>query len=154
MKKFFSRLQWKLTLSYALVTAGTVIILSALLVGITLSFENSNTRRIFDSFYWSKTGFQDNIPYLVDDPQALQDWLERVQAAGFDWKDFQPNTVRSTLEYANTLITGAEPVYVLDPDLNLIAMAPLADPSLIGKPFNPRRQRHGDGIDPRCCPEG
>ena len=31
MKKFFSRIQWKLTLSYAIVTAGTVIFLAFIL---------------------------------------------------------------------------------------------------------------------------
>ena len=42
MFKFFSRIQWKLTLSYAFVTAGTVIVLAALLVGIALYAENLN----------------------------------------------------------------------------------------------------------------
>jgi hypothetical protein len=65
MFKFFSRIQWKLTLSYAFVTAGTVIVLAALLVGIALYAENLNNSRTYDSFYWSKTGFQDNIPYIL-----------------------------------------------------------------------------------------
>jgi NarL family two-component system sensor histidine kinase LiaS len=135
---FFRRLQWKLTLSYAVVTAGTVIVLTALLVGIAIYFESQNSSRTFSSFYWSKTGFQDNIPYLLDDPRALQKWLERVQKSGFTWNDFQSNTVRETLDYANTLVLQTEPIYVLDPDLNLIAAAPLDRPALVGKPFNPR----------------
>lgn len=138
MFKFFRRLQWKLTLSYAVVTVGTVIVLTALLVGIAAYFETQNNTRTFDSFYWSKTAFQDNIPYLVDDPQALQDWVERVQQEGFIWQDFQSTTVRESLDYANTLLTEAQPIYVLDPDLNLIAAAPLEDPKSIGKPFQPR----------------
>ncbi|HET6595187.1 MAG TPA: histidine kinase [Anaerolineales bacterium] len=138
MFKFFRRLQWKLTLSYAIVTVGTVIVLTALLVGIAAYFETQNNTRTFDSFYWSKTAFQDNIPYLVDDPQALQDWVERVQQQGFIWQDFQFTTVRESLDYANTLLTEAQPIYVLDPDLNLIAAAPLEDPKAIGKPFQPR----------------
>jgi hypothetical protein len=72
MFKFFRRLQWKLTLSYAIVTAGTVIVLTTLLVAIAAYFEVQNNTRTNDSFYWSKTGFQDNIPYLLDDPQTLQ----------------------------------------------------------------------------------
>ena len=79
MFKFFRRLQWKLTLSYAVVTAGTVIVLTVLFIGIAAYFETQNSTRTFDSFYWSKTAFQDNIPYLIDEPQALQEWLERVQ---------------------------------------------------------------------------
>ena len=138
MFKFFRRLQWKLTLSYAVVTAGTVILLTILVVAILVYFETQNNSRTYDSFYWSKTGFQDNIPYLLDDPQALQEWLERVQKEGFTWNDFQPNTVRETLDYANTLVVKTHPVYVLDPDLNLIAAAPLEDPALIGKPFKAR----------------
>jgi signal transduction histidine kinase len=138
MFRFFRRLQWKLTLSYAVVTVGTVIVLTALLVGIAAYFETQNNTRTFDSFYWSKTAFQDNIPYLVDDPQALQDWVERVQQQGFIWQDFQSTTVRESLDYANTLLTEAQPIYVLDPDLNLVAAAPLEDPKTIGKPFQPR----------------
>ncbi|HEY3476552.1 MAG TPA: hypothetical protein VGK56_18190, partial [Anaerolineales bacterium] len=104
MFKFFRQLQWKLTLSYAVVTAGTVIVLTLLFIGIAAYFETQNSSRTFDSFYWSKTGFQDNIPYLLDDPQALQEWLERVQQTGFVWEDFQSSTVRETLDYANTLV--------------------------------------------------
>lgn len=69
---FFRRLQWKLTLSYAFVTAATVILLSILLIGLALFAESQNSTRTFDSFYWSKTAFQDNIPTLLDDPEALQ----------------------------------------------------------------------------------
>lgn len=139
MLKFFRRLQWKLTLSYAIVTVGTVVVLTALLVGIALYFESLNNTRTFDSFYWSKTGFQDNIPFLLEDSQALQTWLERVQKKGFAWDDFQSNTVRESLDYANTLVERTQPIYVLDPELNLIAAAPLDQPSLIGKPFRPRK---------------
>ena len=138
MFNFFRRLQWKLTLSYAVVTAGTVIVLTTLLVAIAVYFESQNNSRTFDSFYWSKTAFQDNIPYLLDDPEALQKWLERVQETGFVWEDFQSNVVRETLDYANTLIVETQPIYVLDPDLNLIAAAPLYNPDLINKPFKPR----------------
>ncbi len=138
MLNFFRRLQWKLTLSYSVVTAGTVIVLTMLLIGIAVYFETQNNTRVFDSFYWSKTAFQDNIPYLLDDPDAVQTWLERVQKSGFAWDDFQSNTVRETLDYANTLITKTQPIYVLDPDLNVIAAAPLDNPELIGKPFKPR----------------
>ncbi len=138
MFNFFRRLQWKLTLSYAVVTAGTVIVLTMLLISIAVYFESQNNSRTYDSFYWSKTAFQDNIPYLLDDQQALQTWLERVQKQGFNWNDFQSNTVRETLDYANTLITEDQPIYVLDPDLNLIAAAPLENPNMIGKPFKAR----------------
>jgi len=138
MFKFFRRLQWKLTLSYAVVTAGTVIVLAMLLIGIAIYFENQNSRRTYDSYYWSKTGFQDNIPYLLEDPQALQEWLERVQQTGFVWSDFQSYTVRESLDYANTLIEKTQPIYVLDPDLNLIAAVPPENPRSIGKPFQPR----------------
>jgi len=138
MFKFFQRLQWKLTLSYALVTAGTVIVLTIILIAIAVYFETQNNSRTLSSFYWSKTAFQDNIPYLLDDPPALQRWLERVQNNGFTWNDFQSLTVRETLDYANTLMVETQPIYVLDPDLNLIAAAPLDNPALIGKPFRPR----------------
>ncbi|MFT3892979.1 MAG: sensor histidine kinase [Anaerolineales bacterium] len=138
MLNFFRRLQWKLTLSYAVVTAGTVIVLTMLLIGIAVYFESQNNSRTYDSFYWSKTAFQDNIPYLLDDRQSLQKWLERVQKKGFNWNDFQSNTVRETLDYANTLVTKTEPIYVLDPDLNVIAAAPLDNPEIIGERFKPR----------------
>jgi NarL family two-component system sensor histidine kinase LiaS len=138
MLTFFRRLQWKLTLSYAVVTAGTVIVLTVLFIGMAAYFETQNNSRTFDSFYWSKTAFQDNIPYLLEEPQALQDWLERVQQTGFVWQDFQSGTVRESLDYANTLVEESEPIYVLDPELNLLAAAPLEDPRAIGKPFQPR----------------
>lgn len=138
MLKFFRRFQWKLTLSYALVTAGTVIVLTMLLIGIAVFLDTRNGNRTFDSFYWSKTAFQDNIPYLLDDPQALQAWLERVQRSGFTWNDFQSNVVRETLDYANTLVIKTASIYVLDPDLDLLAAAPLTESVSIGKPFKPR----------------
>ena len=50
MLKFFRRLQWKLTLSYAVVTGGTVIVLTALLIAIAVYFETQNNRRVFDRF--------------------------------------------------------------------------------------------------------
>ena len=137
MLKFFRRLQWKLTLSYAVVTAGTVIVLTVLLIGIALFAESQTSSRTFDSFYWSKTAFQDNIPYLLDDPAALQLWLDRIQKNGFSWQDIESYSVRETLDYANTLKTD-EPIYVLDLNLNLIAVTPSASPNLIGKPFNAR----------------
>jgi len=131
---FFRRLQWKLTLSYAIVTAGTVIVLAALLVGAAMFIESQNANNVNSSYYWTKTGFQDNIPYLLDDPKALQKWLERVQSKGFNESDFKFYTMRETMSHASTLLTG-EPIFVLDPDLNIIAAAPLKDPNVIGKPY-------------------
>jgi NarL family two-component system sensor histidine kinase LiaS len=134
---FFRRLQWKLALSYAAVTTATVVILAGLLVGIALFAENQVNTRTHDSFYWSKTGFQDNIPFLLNDPAALQTWLARVQAAGFTHADFQSYTVRESLDYANTYITGS-PIFVLDPQLNLVASVPPAQASALRRPFNAR----------------
>ena len=134
MLNFFRRLQWKLTLSYALVTAGTVIFIAVLLVGLASYLETANTNNTFDSMYWSKTAFQDNIPFLINDREELQNWLNRVQQEGFVANDFQSNTVRTTLDYANTLITS-QPIYVLDTDLKIIAVAPEI-PALIGQTFN------------------
>jgi NarL family two-component system sensor histidine kinase LiaS len=138
MFKFFQRLQWKLTLSYAVVTVGTVIVLATLIVGIALYTESQANTRVFNSFYWTKTAFQDNIPFLLNDPKTLQSWLEKVQERGFTWNDFQSYTDSESLDYANTLVEASEPIYVLDPELNLIAAAPLNDPSVIGKPFKSR----------------
>ncbi len=146
MFRFFQRLQWKLTLSYAVVTVGTVLVLAGLSVGIALYTESQTTSRIFSSFYWSKTAFQDNLPYLLNDPQALQSWLNRIQSQGFAWSDFQSYVVRESLDYANTLVTGSQPIYVLDPEFKLVAAAPLADPTALGKPFNPR-QAGGLGLE-------
>jgi signal transduction histidine kinase len=146
MFRFFRRFQWKLTLSYALVTAGTVVVLTALFIGIVayfetqkVYFESQNSKRALDSFYWSKTAFQDNIPYLLDDPQALQTWLDRIQKTGFTRDDIQTDVVPEALDYANWLEVKTYPIYVLDPDLNLITSAPPEDPDLIGKPFLVRR---------------
>jgi signal transduction histidine kinase len=146
MFKFFQRLQWKLTLSYAIVTISTVIVLAAFLVGFATYSEGQANSQVFNSFFWSKTAFQDNIPFLLDDRETLQSWLERVQAEGFTWNDFQSYTARESLDYANTLIEGSEPIYVLDPDLQLIAAAPLDDPSRIGKHFQSRFQS-GPGME-------
>lgn len=139
MLTFFRRLQWKLTLSYAVVTAGTVMVLAALFVTLALVAESLTTSRTHESFYWSKTGFQDNLPFLLENPATLQTWLTRVQTQGFRATDFQSYTVRETLDYANTLIQGA-PIYVLDPALNLLAAAPAPDPALLGQPFDARAQ--------------
>jgi len=137
---FFHRLQWKLTLSYAIVTAGTVIVLAALLVASAIFIENQNADNVNSSYYWTKTGFQDNIPYLLDGPKALQEWLERVQSKGFNAADFKSYTSRETMSHASTLLTG-EPIFVLDPELNILAAAPLKDPNIIGKPYEKNAPR-------------
>ena len=134
---FFRRLQWKLTFSYALVTAGSVIVLTGLLVGFALFANYQTSTRTLNSFYWSKTAFQDNIPYLLNDMVSMQSWLERVYSTGFSSADFQSHTVRETLEYANTVMNDT-PIYVLDPKLNLIATAPLSQTFTVGEPFNDR----------------
>jgi NarL family two-component system sensor histidine kinase LiaS len=131
---FFQRLQWKLTLSYAVVTAGTVVVLAGLLVGLVIYIDSRVPEGIYSSFYWSKTAFQDNIPYLLDNPKALQTWLNRVQAEGFVESDFKGYTVRETMSHARTLLTGV-PIFVLDQDLNIIAAAPLDDRRIIGQPY-------------------
>src|SRR5215208_7071546 len=104
MIKFFQRLQWKLTLSYAVVTAGTVIVLAALIVGVATFTQNQANSRVFNSFYWTKTAFQDNVPFLINDRESLQNWLDKVQAKGFTWNDFQSYTDTQSLGYANTLV--------------------------------------------------
>jgi signal transduction histidine kinase len=134
MLSFFRRLQWKISLSYAVVTICSVIVLTAMMVGFAILIESQVDTRIYDSYYWSKTAFQDNIPYLLEDRAALQTWLDRVHEQGFSRKDFQSYTVRESLDYANTLITGA-PIYVLDPKLNLLASAPADNSNEYGKPF-------------------
>jgi NarL family two-component system sensor histidine kinase LiaS len=138
MKKifnYFRRIQWKLTFSYAFVTASTVIVLAIFLVGLVLFVESQNNTRTFDSFYWSKTAFQDNLPYLLNDPEAMQTWLDRVYEQGFRWSDFESYTVRESLDYANTIKTG-ENIYVLDPDLNVLAVAAKDSIVEVGRPFN------------------
>lgn len=144
MLKFFSRIQWKLTLSYALVTVGTVIVLAAMMVAVALFTESMNSTRTWNSFYWSKTAFQDNIPYLLEDPKALQTWLERVQGSGFKFTDFQSYTVRETLDYANTFITDT-PIYLLDPELKVITSVP-ADKTQVGRTFD-GRSAYGASMD-------
>lgn len=140
---FFRRLQWKITLSYALVTAGTVIVLAGMLVAAALLVDTTSTNTTYESIFWSKTGFQDNIPYLLDDRLALQAWLDDVQQTGFDTADFQTNMNEHSLTYANTLITGA-PIYVLDSDLKILASTP-EDAALVGKRFD--RSISGVGLE-------
>jgi signal transduction histidine kinase len=134
MLSFFRRLQWKISLSYAVVTICSVIVLAAMMVGFAILIESQVDWRIYDSYYWSKTAFQDNIPNLLEDHDALQTWLNRVHEQGFRPNDFHSNSMRESLDYANTLITGA-PIYVLDPKLNLLASAPAESSSDYGKPF-------------------
>ena len=130
---FFSRFQWKLTFSYAFVTAATVILLAMFLVAFAIFAESQNNTRTYDSFFWSKTVFQDNVPYMLDDPEALQTWLDRVRESGFTWNDFKSYTVRESLDYAGSVRNT--PIYVLDLDLNLIASSPAAESAQAGKPF-------------------
>lgn len=128
MRTFFRRIQWKLTLSYVVVTAGTVTVLAALIVAIVILTEKRASDQLYSSFYWSKTAFQDNVPFLMDDPKGLQKWLQRVQESGFVWNDFQSYITRESLDYARTMVEGTAPVFVLTPDLKLAAAAPLEHP--------------------------
>lgn len=134
MLSYFRSIHWKLTLSYAFVTAAAVVFIAALLVGTALVAESLNTSRTHDSFFWSKTAFQDNIPDLIDDPKALGNWLRRIEADGFTQADFTSYTVRESLSYANTFVREA-PIYVLDRQLNLVA-ATRSDATAIGRPFD------------------
>ncbi|TLN05022.1 HAMP domain-containing protein, partial [bacterium] len=101
------------------------------------SVQTQHNPRPYHTFCWSKTAFQDNIPFLLDDRRRLQSWPNRVQEEGFNQNDFQSTMVRETLDFANTLVTRTQPIYVLDPELNILAVAP-NDPSLIGQAFKPR----------------
>ncbi len=121
-------------MSYAFVTAGTVTFIAVLLVVSASVMESVNSNSNWDSMYWSKTAFQDNIPYLLDNPAALQEWLVRIQNQGFEIGDFQSDIVRESLVQANTLIKR-KPIFVLSPDLKLLAAVP-ADDSALGKPFS------------------
>lgn len=146
MRTFFRRIQWKLTLSYVVVTAGTVTVLAALIVAIVILTEKRASDQLYSSFYWSKTAFQDNVPFLMDDPKGLQKWLERVQESGFVWNDFQSYITRESLDYARTMVEGTAPVFVLTPDLKLAAAAPLEHPEELGKPFDSRKLA-GTGLE-------
>ena len=134
MFKSLRRIQWKLTVSYAIVTAGTVLALAAILVGIALIAESQNSSRTFDSFFWSKTGFQDNVPFLLEDAESLHSWLDRIRQNGFFSRDITSYPLRESLDYANTLVRN-EPIFVLDTDLNILAASPLEDPGIIGEPY-------------------
>lgn len=142
---FLSRLQWRLTLSYAAVTAGTVIVLAAVSVAIALAADSLSTDRTYSSFYWSKTAFQDNVPFMIDETATLQTWLDRVRREGFTWNDFQVQPTSANIDDANTLVLDA-PIYVLDPDLQLIAASPSTDRSWLGQPFDARAML-GFGIE-------
>ena len=67
---FFGRPQWKLARFYAFVTAGTAIVLAALVVGFAIFIDGQNANNLNSSYYRTRTGFQDNIPSLLDDPKA------------------------------------------------------------------------------------
>lgn len=134
MLKFFRRIQWKITCSYALVTAGTVIVLAAALVAAALWIDTSNANHTWDSMYWTKTAFQDNIPFMLDDPETMQAWLQRVRQQGFDARSFQSYIDEDAYIYAGSLLRDM-PIYVLDPQLNILAAVP-EEPALMGKPFN------------------
>ncbi len=121
-------------MSYVAVTVGTVMVLGALMVGISVMFENGISSRVQKSVDWSGSAFEDNIPYLMGDPAALQAWLARVQADGFTADDLNLHNVGESLGYANTLVTRTKPIFVLDPALNLIAAAPLNNSAVMGRP--------------------
>lgn len=121
---FFQRLQWQLTLSYVIVTMGTVIMLGGLIVGVTIVAENQSSVQTNNSVMWTRLAFESNIAQLLADPTSLQTWLARVQKRGFTQEDLM-YFPEGAVDYANTLVTESAPIYVIDAaNLRMLGAAP------------------------------
>ncbi len=136
LRPFFSRLQWKLAFSYALVA---VVIVGILLLAFTLiatTIESRGMDLSYQSLYWSSEGFKRNVPPKLDDPAQLQKWLDRVQREGFTEDDYQYDIPPNSLLLANTLHRKS-PIVVLDEDRKVIAVSPRDSRIKTGDDFDP-----------------
>lgn len=145
MFKFLKKLQWQLALSYAVVTVATVVVLVIFFAGMSLIFNNSATNALFNSYYWSKTGFQDNVPLLVNDVDGLQKWLEKIHQDGFNKSDLPSADYESEIRHANTLVRLNSPIYILDANLNVLAAVPQLPEIYRNQPFQ-AAQMMGSGM--------
>lgn len=136
IQRFFRSLQWRLTSSYVLVTFATFAVIAALVTLLVITVEGASRSDIQGTFFWSKTAFQDNVPFLLDNPAQLQQFLDRTRNEGFISSDFKSYTIGESLAFANTVRGGEAPIFVLSPDLKLIASSPAAAPSALGKPVD------------------
>lgn len=131
------RLQWKLTLSYTLVTVAALLILELILIGVVLVFLNSGTVPLL-----AAQSFRDDVaprlePYFAGDSpdeEGLRD--ELYFFAGESGVRGGEGDLRVGEENANVSFTPDEGyLFVIDAERNLLASAPDLDEYPVGETF-------------------
>lgn len=144
MRKFFKRglsslrrLQWKLTLSYTLVTVAALLILELILIGVFLVFLNSGTVPLL-----AAQSFRDDVaprlgPYLAEDPPNVEGLRDELYFfAGESGVHGGEGNFRVGEDNANVSFTPDEGyLFVVDTERNLLASAPGLDEYPAGETF-------------------
>ncbi len=132
----FRRLQWRLTLSYTLVTVGALIVVELLLAGALLLLLGSD----FLAQIIARAAVGEIAPeaavYLSESPvdvNGLNDWLESLAGRQRDGEQGATRITRGlTIEFDEN-----QRYLVLDTNQTLLAQyPPVADPSLLGRSFD------------------
>ncbi len=138
MKKRFRTLQWKLTLTYTLVTVGALFALELLILGGAIILVQQNK---FSLLPVISNGISGAIVEVIRDqtPQGAPDSnLLRQEFADLGLSQSFPSV--SANDFANTQPGAPAPVRIVlvDNAGNLLATLPdLADSTVYGRPFNP-----------------
>ena len=137
----FRRLQWKLTLSYTLVTVGTILVLELILFGGLIYLFASNLLSEI-----ALQAMRDNIApqaqkYLEQTPpdlEGLQLFMDSMSGKQTNIRLRGESEPEITLFMSDLLIIDEESAFivVLDPDLNILAQTPKMDVTAVpGQPF-------------------
>ncbi len=131
------RLQWKLTLSYTLVTVAALLILELVLIGVFLVFLNSGTVPLL-----AAQSFRDDVaprlePFLAEDPPNVEGLRDELYFfAGESGIRGGEGNFRVGEDNANVSFTPDEGyLFVVDAERNLLASAPSLDEYPVGETF-------------------
>jgi hypothetical protein len=131
----FSRLNWKLTFSYTLVTVGTLVVLGlcALLV-----FQLAASS---EALGWIVGGIlqSDAVPRLREALSAPERDMETLNARLETWLPVQSNAGSEFSANEILSISAGDQVWLLDPQGRLLAHHPAASGERQGDEFNPQR---------------
>ncbi|HSH03704.1 MAG TPA: sensor histidine kinase [Anaerolineae bacterium] len=145
MRKFshlttpFHRLQWKLTLSYTLVTTGALLVVELLFFGAVLAFISSDVVAEIMGQSLQTEIVPQVRPYLDQTPpdiDGLREWSEHLVTTRTQSTLGQESQTITSLNLGNLNLSEAnERLTVLDPTLTVLAQVPGSDPPL-GEPFD------------------
>ncbi len=135
----FRRLQWKLTLSYTLVTTGALLVVELLFFGVVLAFIGSDVvanvmgQALQTEIVPQVRPFLDQTPPDID---GLRVWVDSLVDTQTQIIPGREPVEKTTIDLGNLNLSEAnEQLTIVDSDLTILAQIPDANPP-VGEVFN------------------